>query len=199
VESESEFDTQLLLPSVSWQTVSADDLRNPSRGYRVSASLRAADSGLGSDISFAQLSLNAKSVYTLGGGRLLGRVQVGHTYINDDDRLPSSLSFFAGGDHSVRGYDFESLGVTNDDGDLVGGQNMLAASVEYEQRIIGAFALAAFIDAGDAYDTSLDLKVGVGIGARWRLPFGAVRFDIASARDLEGEPVRLHFTFGTDL
>ncbi|MFT5572796.1 MAG: translocation and assembly module TamA [Cryomorphaceae bacterium] len=199
VESDSEFDTQLLLPSISWQTVSADDLRNPSKGYRISASLRAADVGLGSDISFAQLSLNAKSVYSIGSGRVLGRVQVGQTYINDDDRLPSSLSFFAGGDHSVRGYEFESIGVADDDGDLIGGQNLVAASIEYEQQIKGAFALAAFIDAGDAYDNSLDLKVGIGVGARWRLPFGAVRLDIASARDLDGEPVRLHFTFGTDL
>ncbi len=199
IESSQSFESQLLLPSVTWQTVSADSLRNPNRGYRVSASLRGADSDLGSDISFAQLTLNAKSVYSLGSGRLIGRAQIGQTIIDDGDQLPSSLSFFTGGDHSVRGYDFESIGVQNVDGDFVGGQNVIATSIEYEQQIRGPFALAAFIDAGDAYDDSLDLKVGVGVGARWRLPFGAVRLDIASARDLEGEPVRLHFTFGTDL
>lgn len=199
VESDQQLSSQLLLPSVTWQTINADDLRNPNRGYRISANLRVADDSLASDISFAQLTLNAKSVYSLGRGRLLSRVQISRTFINDDERLPSSLLFFTGGDHSVRGYGFETIGIIDDDGELLGGQNVVATSIEYEQQVKGAFALAAFIDAGDAYDESLDLKVGIGIGARWRLPFGAVRVDIASARDLEGEPLRLHFTFGTDL
>jgi translocation and assembly module TamA len=192
-------ESQLLLPTVSWQTVSADDLRNPNRGYRFSASLRGADDNLGSDISFAQLNLNAKSVFSFGKGRLIGRAQVGQTFIRNGDSLPSSLNYFTGGDHSVRGYGFESIGVADENGILIGGENLVAASIEYEHALKGLFALAAFVDAGDAYDDKFDLKLGVGVGVRWRLPFGAIRLDIASAQDLDGKPVRLHFTIGTDL
>lgn len=199
VESSEQQESQLLLPAVSWQTVSADDLSNPNRGYRFSASLRGADDSVGSDISFAQLNANAKVVFSLGKGRLLGRAQAAQTLIRSGDRLPSSLTFFTGGDHSVRGYDFESIGVIDDSGALTGGENLVVASVEYERSLRGPFALAAFIDAGDAYDESIDLKLGVGIGARWRLPFGAIRLDFASAQDLDGKPIRVHFTFGTDL
>ncbi|NND82934.1 MAG: outer membrane protein assembly factor [Gammaproteobacteria bacterium] len=199
VESNQRQTTSLLLPSLAWQTVDADDLRNPDRGYRLSASLRGADDGLGSDISFFQLNINAKGVYALGRGRILGRAQAGQTWLNAADRLPASLSYFTGGDYSVRGYAYESIGVRDSNGDLIGGENLLAASIEYEQRIRGQFALAAFVDAGDAYNSSLDLKLGVGVGARWRLPFGTIRLDVASAQDLEGDPWRLHFTIGTDL
>ena len=191
--------SQLLVPTLSWQTVAADNLRAPERGYRLSAKLSGASEDLGSDLSFMQINIDAKSVYRFGIGRLLARAEVGQTLIDDDDLLPASLTYFTGGDHTVRGYDFESIGVAAGDDDLQGGKNLVTASIEFERSVRGALSVAAFVDAGDAYDDELDLKLGIGIGARWRLPFGAIRLDVAQAQDLPGKPSRLHFTFGTDL
>jgi translocation and assembly module TamA len=192
---------QLVLPSLIWQTVSADDLRDPNRGFRLSTTLLGASEDLGSDVSLLQLNVNAKTVYRIGRGRLLGRLTAGQTWISEQDTLPTSLAYFVGGDYSVRGYDFESIGIETDKGELRGGTNSVAASIEYERAVRGAFSLAAFVDAGDAYDdkSNIDLKLGVGVGARWRLPFGAIRLDVAQAQDLPGKPARVHFTFGTDL
>jgi len=191
-------DTTLLLPKLSWQTISADNIQNPRLGFSVSAALQGASDDLGSDISFLQLNLNAKGVFRFGKNRALGRVTLGQTLI-DDGVLPESFTYLAGGDFSVRGYSFESIGVTTSDGFVRGGENTVSASVELERTVWRELSVAAFIDAGDAYDDTLNLNVGAGVGLRWRLPFGAVRVDVAQAQDLPGKPSRVHFTFGADL
>ena len=118
--------------------------------------------------------------------------------IDDTDELPESLGFLAGGDNSVRGYDFESIGLS-ENGEVSVAENLFVGSVEYEHPIKNGFAIAAFIDVGDAFNDSIKLNKGAGLGLRWRLPFGALRLDAASALDLDGDPIRLHFSFGTDL
>jgi len=193
------FRSQLVVPRASVQYIVADNLQTPNRGISITSSLRGASDDLGSDLSFLQFNLSSRIVYQFGGNRLLSRLNLGQTLVDNDASLPSSFTYFTGGDNSVRGYAFESIGVEQEDGRLVGGENTLAASLEYERKVWRELALAAFIDVGDAYNDDLDLNVGIGIGARWRLPFGAVRLDIAQAQDLPGQPTRVHFTFGVDL
>jgi translocation and assembly module TamA len=195
---ESETVTDLLMPSVHWQRMESDDLYFPERGWSASAILRVADKNVLSDLSLAQAILEAKGLYPLGVGRIRARIKVGASLIDEAIDLPASLGFLAGGDDSVRGYKFESIGVQNNGITRVG-KNLVVGSVEYQHPLRESFALATFVDIGDAFDSGIDLKKGVGVGLRWRLPFGALRLDLASALDREGDPVRLHFSFGTDL
>ena len=71
----------------------------------------------------------------------------------------------AGGDNSVRGYKYESLGPTDDEGIVVGGQQVFSASIEYDHRVAKSWVLDVFVDAGNAYNETMDkMYVGSGFG-----------------------------------
>ena len=195
---ETEQETDLLMPSFGWERIKANDLYAPTKGWSGSFKLRGASEALASDIDLVQAIADAKFLYPLGIGRLKFRLKVARSIIDESVDLPESLGFLAGGDDSVRGYKFESIGVQRERGIAVG-KHLVATSVEYEHPIKNGISLAAFFDAGDAFNANANLKKGAGLGLRWRLPFGVMRLDVASALDLDGDPFRLHFSFGTDL
>jgi translocation and assembly module TamA len=172
---------------------------------------------LGSDTDFAQAWVSAKHINGFGPlfgvvpllglsrARLLLRAEAGLTEYADFDELPASIRFFAGGDSSVRGYDYQSLGPTDDNGDVSGGPQLLVGSAEVDYRVWRKWAVAAFIDAGNAFyldDTpsfgDINFARGVGVGLRWLSPLGPIRFDVAKALDVN-QSVRFHLSMGPDL
>jgi translocation and assembly module TamA len=159
--------------------------------------------GLISDTSFAQIYGHTKWVFGLwSGARLLTRVEAGFTAIDELDTLPASVRFFAGGDTSVRGYAYKSLGPTDPLGNVVGGENLLVGSIEFDQKIAESWAVAAFIDSGNAYDEVKDFNTatGVGIGIRWFSPLGPIRIDVAVPLEKDApDDYRFHITLGPDL
>ncbi|MDQ2694337.1 MAG: autotransporter assembly complex protein TamA [Pseudomonadota bacterium] len=191
----------LLIPSGVWTRIKADDRLNTTEGNRIIFELRGAYEGLLSDVSFLQGVVRGKLIEPVGDdGRLILRGDIGTSLVSDFDQLPASVRFFAGGDRSVRGYSLDSIG-PEEDGEVVGGKNLVIGSVEYEHRIRDKWSVAAFVDTGDAFDTeSPELKTGVGLGVRWQSPVGPVRVDIAHALDEPpGDTIRLHLTIGPDL
>ena len=125
---------------------------------------------------------------------------LGTTTTPDFEQLPASIRFFAGGSQSVRGYAYESLGPTDEDGDVVGGRHLLTGSIEFEHYFNDRWGVAAFIDAGNAIDDfNDDLEEGVGFGMRWKSPVGPVRVDIANAISSDEKDWRLHISIGPDL
>ncbi len=109
--------------------------------------------------------------------------------------IPSSFLFRTGGDQTLRGYEFESIGVRQGNA-IVGGRYLALASAEYTWWFTEEWGAAVFVDAGDAFDarSAFDLKVGYGIGARWRSPIGPFRADLAYGQDTG--KVRMHFSVG---
>ncbi len=191
--------TLLLVPEGSWTLVETDNRLDPRHGYRVSVDLSAASEALLSDTSFVQGQVSGKAVYSLSDDfRLLTRLDVGATAASDFGRMPASRRFFAGGDSSVRGYDYKELGPTDNDGEVRGGRYLLAGSVEFDYRVAPDWRAALFWDSGNAFD-SLDtpLKSSAGVGGRWQSPVGPVRVDLAKPVDDDG--FRIHFTLGPDL
>jgi translocation and assembly module TamA len=207
----------LVMPGISWSKTRADDWVYPRNGWRLQTRLRAADRSLGSDTDFAQAWVSAKHINGFGPlfgvGPLLGlsrarfllRAETGLTEYADFDELPASIRFFAGGDSSVRGYDYQSLGPTDDNGDVSGGPQLLVGSAEVDYRVWRKWAVAAFIDAGNAFyldDTpsfgDINFARGVGVGLRWLSPLGPIRFDVAKALDVN-QSVRFHLSMGPDL
>jgi len=192
--------THLVLPSWSLQRMEADDRLFPSRGWRLDFELRGASETLGSDASLLQGVARAKAIYPLFGGRFITRADFGASKTSSFERVPASLRFFAGGDNSIRGYGYKTLGPRNAQGEVIGGRNLLAASAEYEHYFGAMFGAAAFYDAGNAFDRG-DFKVmqGAGAGLRWRLPFGVLRVDIGVPLNVGKDHWRLHITLGPDL
>lgn len=195
-------EASLLMPGMSWSHSEADNLLRTNRGYRLSLDLKAAHESLLSTASFAQLRAYAKGIKRVSDQiRLSARAELGTTLGGHFIDLPASLRFFAGGDNSVRGYSYKSLGPTDSSGHVVGGRHLLTTSIEYEQRLFHEnWWGALFTDAGNAFDSShFNAKRSYGAGLRWYSPVGRVRLDIAFPEDTTEDSWRLHLGFGADL
>jgi translocation and assembly module TamA len=198
---EDEGRSQLLLPGIRWVRVTADNRIYASRGGRLLLDIKGAHENLLSDTTFLQLRIMAKLIKGLGNfGRIIARGEAGTSLVSEFSELPASLRFFAGGDQSVRGYDYQELGPTDGNGEVIGGEHLLVGSIEYEQKLVNKWSAALFFDVGNGLDDWSDrLKKGAGFGIRWLSPVGPVRIDLASALDKSGDPWRLHFVVGPDL
>ncbi|SDZ76215.1 autotransporter secretion outer membrane protein TamA [Thiothrix caldifontis] len=201
LNSGDETRSQLTIGGVRVKKTKTDDLLFPTQGWQVAAEVQGAAEGVLSDQSVLQGKFNGKYLHTLErGGKLILQGTAGSTLTNELDEMPKSLRFFAGGQSSVRGYDFESLGETNTAGDVVGGKHLLTTSVEYEHPVVDNWSAAAFVDAGNAFDNTahLTMNVGVGFGVRYKSPLGPIRADIAAPKD-DPSDVHFYFSLGPDL
>jgi translocation and assembly module TamA len=127
------------------------------------------------------------------------RGTLGSSVSGDFDKVPISLRYFTGGDQSVRGYGFKSLGATDAQGNVVGGEHLVVMSAEYQWMFKNPFGMAAFVDTGNAFNgTDIQLKTGAGLGALWRSPVGMVGLYLAHGFENEDESFRLHFSLGAE-
>ena len=108
--------------------------------------------------------------------------------------IPSTFLFRTGGDQTVRGYAFESLGVRQGDA-VLGGRYLAIGSIEYTHWFAPSWGLAVFADSGNAWDTgAFDPVYGLGGVVRFRTPIGPVRVDVAYGEEVKSW--RLHFSIG---
>lgn len=115
------------------------------------------------------------------------RLEVGQVFASTPVGIPQSLLFKAGGDVSVRGYGFQTLGIqgVNPTGTYVaGGRFLMTGSAELAREIKPGIYGTVFADVGDAADSARTWKANTsyGIGARWRSPVGPVSGYIAYAQ-----------------
>lgn len=201
IDNEAETRSQLTLFGLSANKTESNHSLFPTKGWRVGAEIRGAAEGFLSDQSVLQSTLSTKYLHTFDNkSKALLRADFGSTFIGDFDELPKSLRFFAGGQNSVRGYSFESLGTADSDGDIIGGENLLTLSAEYEYPVMNNISAAAFVDAGNAFNDWDDyaLEVGYGVGVRYKSPLGPVRLDLAVPED-DSSDVHIYFSLGPDL
>jgi translocation and assembly module TamA len=193
--------SSLLIPGVNWSRTWGNNLIFSLGGLRFDFGLRGASKHLGSDTDFMQMQGGIKAINALGKhARIIARGRLGGTKTQEFNQLPSSVRFFAGGAQSVRGYSYQSLGPVDENGDVIGGKNLMIGSIELERSINDSWALALFYDGGNAIDNLADkLERGAGFGIRWKSPVGPVRIDLASAVSRDGQPWRLHINIGPDL
>lgn len=141
------------------------------------------------------------------------RLELGGVLVKNDVIVPDSQRFRAGGEDSVRGYDYRTLAPTTPEGGITGGKLLFTASAEVAHpisRSLPSVWWAAFVDAGraadsvgttvDPSDASKTLKglrepaIGYGVGARWRSPVGPLKLDLAYGHELK--QWRLHLSVG---
>jgi len=193
--------SHLVIPGVSWTRVRADDPIIPSRGHRIRLDVRGAHNALLSTATFFQLRAEIKAVRSLlPRVRVIGRGTAARTFTDTFEELPPTQRFVTGGDQTVRGYKYESLGPVNADGAIVGGNSLAILSAELEYRFLESWGVATFVDSGNALeDFTGQLFIGAGAGVRWFSPIGIVRVDGALGLSEPGDPFRLHLAIGPDL
>jgi translocation and assembly module TamA len=171
------------------------------RGYSYTLSARVTPIEALTDTRFASLNLETKWLHAFGENtRLIVRAEGGKMTVDDFDQLPPELRFFAGGDRSIRGFGYEEIGSRNEAGDVIGGDNLLEATLEMERYWRKGFGGALFVDAGDAWlGEDFRLHVGVGAGVRWKSPVGVLRLDLAyPIKSIDSNSWQIHFNIGPD-
>lgn len=177
----------------TWIKRAVNDLLDPTDGYVLEYQI-----GGGPKIALAEqdfLRLYSRFVHyqpVRGSDVFILRGEAGVTLADSRDGIPQAFLFRTGGAQSVRGYDYLSLGVKDGDA-TVGGRYLAAASAEYVHWFKPQWGTAVFVDAGDAADSreDFDLRVGYGVGARWRSPAGPLAIDLAWGH--QERSLRLHF------
>ncbi|MGN6238016.1 autotransporter assembly complex protein TamA [Dyella sp.] len=194
--------SKLLFAEASLARKKGDNPTFVRKGWSVSFAARSTGGTLLSDTRFTQLTADAKWIRAFKGrNRLILRGSAGITSTGDFSALPPQLRFFAGGDRSVRGYGFQSIGPKNSYGRVIGGRNLLVASTEVEHYFTKNWGMAAFVDAGNAFSgTDYRPKIGAGLGVRWLSPVGMIRVDLGKpVHNPDRHGIELHIVIGPDL
>ncbi|MEZ5660621.1 MAG: autotransporter assembly complex family protein [Burkholderiaceae bacterium] len=193
---------QALVLGLTWSTRRLDSMVDPRDGYALTGQVSVAHEKLASTRGFLRLYgkatrfISFASDSALRDGTLILGAELGIVQASSRQDIPSENLFRAGGSQSVRGYRYQSLGVT-ERGATVGGRYLAVGTVEYQHRMSDLWSLAAFVDAGNAGDDrgTFEPVYGAGLGVRLRTPVGPIHLDAAY-----GEAVqrwRLHFSVGT--
>ena len=187
----------------AWTGRYFDNLQLPKRGY-----------GLGFDAGLGLTTIGPRKPFARVTGRWLGfvpldsgasrlqlRAAVGAVLASDEARLPSTDLFRTGGDATVRGYSYRSIGVPVGGGLVAPGRYQAVGSIEWQhpilqQRYPGLLEHTLFIDVGGVANRVGDLRAhwGVGTGVRLITPVGPMELDIAYG--LQSRQVRLHMNVG---
>lgn len=114
-----------------------------------------------------------------------GRAQIGTVVGSELEETPPDFLFFSGGGDTVRGQEYQSLGVTLDDGRKTGGRSFLGMSLEARYRAGGSLGVVVFSDIGyvgpESYiDDQAEMQAGAGLGVRYATPIGPLRVDLAT-------------------
>ncbi len=184
---------------VTWRQL--DSVLLPTEGYTLS---------LQGGVGHSRGSDSKRGLFTRAYGRLtayrpLGqswyaqaRIEVGQVFLPSGVAAPESQLFRAGGDDSVRGYAYRSLGPVTD-GVVGSGPVLLTGSLELARPFVASMPSlwgAVFVDAGRAGSAfgTLSPALGYGAGIRWRSPVGPLRLDLAWGQEVRDW--RLHFSVG---
>jgi outer membrane protein insertion porin family len=187
---------------------SRDKAFNPTKGLNTSGGVEYAGGFLGGDIAFTKYTAEAAYYIPLFWstvGLLHGKG--GYVHENTGGILPDYERFYLGGIRSIRGYEYQDIAATDENGDKIGGDKFIQFNIEFqfplakEVGVVGAF----FYDAGDVYGTDEDIDLGnlyrsVGFGIRWYSPMGPIRVEYGYRLDsVSGEELggRWEFTMGT--
>lgn len=195
--------SRLLLPGIRFTDDRYDNPIHPRKGFRYALDLHGTHQALGSDTALVQLLAEASYLLPLPWRLSLhSRAKAGTTFLNDPLRdIPPSLRFFTGGDQSVRGYSYKSLGPRDAAGNVVGGTQLLVGSIELERALFKDWGVSLFYDAGNTFKSfsEVNLAQGAGVGIHYYTAVGALNLSVARPLGVEKPTIHFHFTVGFEL
>ncbi|MFT3791542.1 MAG: autotransporter assembly complex family protein [Rudaea sp.] len=211
----------VVYPEFSLTRKKMDDSAFVRNGYSLSLDATASP---GPSTRFASARADATWIRAFGDWqRLVVRGSLGAMEVGDFDKLPPELRFFAGGDRSIRGYAYQTIGPplpadllpialarcasgrsgTDCNNLIIGGTDLAVGSIEYQYFVTPTIGVSTFVDAGDAFSGFGNYKthLGTGLGVLWKSPVGMVRAYLGvPVNDPENRHgVQLHLIIGPDL
>ncbi|PKI16249.1 autotransporter assembly complex protein TamA [Colwellia sp. 12G3] len=202
-----------LIPGITWsKTVRSGSPVDPSEGFRQMYNIEGAHLKTGSDNSFFRLHGRWNYITTLAANhRFVARAELGAIYVDRDAELAPSLRFYAGGDQSIRGFSYQSIGSTipsSSDPEqavpiIVGSTRLMVASLEYQYYLNNKWRIALFSDGGSAANKGeFEPVYSFGTGLHYLSPVGAIKLDAAygiNDYDDKKNRWRLHINLGAEL
>jgi translocation and assembly module TamA len=194
---------RLLLPGLRFSENRYDNPIRPRRGFRYALELRGTHQLLGSDTALVQFLAEGSHLLPLPWRLSLHtRANAGATVLNDPlSSIPPSLRFFTGGDQSVRGYSYKSLGPRDSSGKVTGGKQLLTGSVELERALFKDWGVSVFYDVGNTFNSlsAVNLAQGAGVGLHYYSSVGALNLSVARPLGVDNPSIHFHFTVGFEL
>ena len=121
------------------------------------------------------------------------------------DELPFYERFYAGGIRSVRGFENNSLGPKDENGDSQGGEfaTNLTAEVFFPAPLVEdvkGLQMSAFVDAGNVYADfddfdAGDMRYSAGLGLTWISPLGPLTVSAAKPLNAKDGDEEQEFQF----
>lgn len=164
-----------------------DQLLMPRAGSLLSAEFEWGDHSIGSELEFTRFTLSLARYVELIEGDLVLATALRTGVISshgDDTSIPIQERYFNGGENTVRSFSQDDLGPTDSGGNALGGEARTVLNIELRKRLRGQLELALFGDAGDVVGKASDwlkyddVRTGFGLGLRYMLPIGPIRFDL---------------------
>ena len=164
-----------------------DDKLNATKGYFVEVSLTPF-LNLSGTSNGLRTAIDTRAFYSLGPNKrttLAVRGQLGSVIGSALADAPADFLFYSGGGGTVRGQDFQSLGVDFSNGNIIGGRSFLGLSTELRVKTGDKLSVVGFYDLGyvgsEAFPdgSSGEWHSGAGVGVRYDTGIGPVRLDLA--------------------
>lgn len=153
----------------------------PRSGEKLDVSLTVAGGIFGGDVDIYSLSVQGAKYWNLKWDTILSLNGEVAFVDSIDGTVPIFDRTFLGGGRTLRGFEFRDIGGARDTAsdEVLGGQSLAFASLEYTVPIIETVRAAVFFDAGfvnaDSWNISPeDLYTDVGVGVRIKLPISPV-------------------------
>jgi translocation and assembly module TamA len=217
----------MIVPGVDLASVPKGYLGEPMFQHGFFVEIRGSQGAFGSRANFLQLHIELERVFGLAPNwHLLLRDEFGATAASHFGEMPPAMRFFAGGEGSVRGFEYNGLSPTQkyclSESSIcaeaqAGGKDVITGTVEFDRDLPRNFGLALFFDYGNAFNhfgsqiqnvyndhqeivpiREPFLQYGAGIGLLFRLPVLTLGIDIGQPLSQPGSP-RLYINFSPKL
>lgn len=184
----------------------SDDLLDPSTGYRATVYLAPELSrSQATETAYLRAQGDASYYLPVGSTVLAGRVRAATIQGAAADDIAPSRRLYAGGGASVRGFGFQGVGPRDAFGNPIGGASLVEFALEARVKtplFDGAVQVVPFVDAGSVARGSTpdfaDIRLGAGLGIRYKTTFGPIRVDVATPLNPTAfdSPVVVYVSFG---
>lgn len=179
---------------------------NPTKGFRVAASLAPAFGVIDTTGQFLTSRLSGSIYFPIGTENphvIALRAAVASITGGSLINIPSDRLLYAGGGGSVRGFAYQSVGPVDGLGAPAGGRSLAEGAIELRSPITENIGLVVFADTGLVGPARLPqtddrMEVGAGLGVRYKTPAGPLRLDVGFpvTRRPTDDPFQVYISIG---